>query len=29
VELLELKGHPHQRRRWRADQDWAEHWLNP
>ena len=29
VELLELKGHPHQRRRWRADQDWAEHWFNP
>jgi pyridoxamine 5'-phosphate oxidase len=29
VELLELTGHPHQRRRWRADQGWAEHWLNP
>ena len=29
VELLELTGHPHQRRRWRADQGWAEHRLNP
>ena len=29
VELLELSGHPHQRRRWRADQGWAEQRLNP
>ena len=29
VELLELKGHPHQRRRWRADQNWEEERLNP
>jgi len=29
VELLELTEHPHQRRRWRADQGWAEEWLNP
>ena len=29
VELLELTGHPHQRRRWRADQTWAEERLNP
>ncbi len=29
VELLELTGHPHQRRRWRADQQWAEERLNP
>lgn len=29
VELLELTGHPHQRRRWRADQGWAEQQLNP
>jgi len=29
VELLELTGHPHQRRRWRADQGWAEQRLNP
>jgi pyridoxamine 5'-phosphate oxidase len=29
VELLELTGHPHQRRRWHADQDWAEERLNP
>jgi pyridoxamine 5'-phosphate oxidase len=29
VELLELTGHPHQRRRWRADQHWAEEQLNP
>ncbi len=29
VELLELTGHPHQRRRWRADQAWAEERLNP
>lgn len=29
VELLELTGHPHQRRRWRADQSWAEERLNP
>ncbi len=29
VELLELTGHPHQRRRWRADQGWAEERLNP
>jgi pyridoxamine 5'-phosphate oxidase len=29
VELLELGGHPHRRRRWRAEADWAEAWLNP
>ena len=29
VELLELKGHPHERRRWRADQGWLEERLNP
>lgn len=29
VELLELTGHPHQRRRWRADQSWREERLNP
>ncbi len=29
VELLELTGHPHQRRRWRAEQGWAEERLNP
>ncbi|UPM50145.1 pyridoxamine 5'-phosphate oxidase family protein [Synechococcus sp. A10-1-5-1] len=29
VELLELKGHPHQRRRWRLEQDWREERLNP
>ena len=29
VELLELTGHPHQRRRWRADQNWSEERLNP
>lgn len=29
VELLELGGHPHRRRRWRADQAWAEERLNP
>ena len=29
VELLELTGHPHQRRRWQADQGWAEQRLNP
>ena len=29
VELLDLKGHPHQRRRWRADQEWCEERLNP
>ena len=29
VELLELVGHPHRRRRWRLDQDWAEERLNP
>jgi pyridoxamine 5'-phosphate oxidase len=29
VELLELTGHPHQRRRWRADQAWQEERLNP
>jgi pyridoxamine 5'-phosphate oxidase len=27
--LLELVGHPHRRRRWRLDQDWAEECLNP
>jgi len=29
VELLELTGHPHQRRRWRADGGWLEQRLNP
>ena len=29
VELLELGGHPHRRRRWRSDQDWRELELNP
>ncbi|MFZ9168340.1 pyridoxamine 5'-phosphate oxidase family protein [Vulcanococcus sp.] len=29
VELLELTGHPHRRRRWRADQNWSEEQLNP
>lgn len=29
VELLELSGHPHQRRRWRAETGWAEQHLNP
>lgn len=29
VELLELTGVPHQRRRWRADSDWQEEPLNP
>jgi len=29
VELLELTGHPHRRRRWRADQGWSEERLNP
>ncbi len=29
VELLELSGHPHRRRHWRADNDWQEEWLNP
>jgi len=29
VELLELVGPPHRRRRWRLDQDWAEERLNP
>jgi len=29
VELLELGGHPHQRRRWRLDQGWAQERLNP
>jgi len=29
VELLELTGHPHQRRRWQADQGWTEQRLNP
>ena len=29
VELLELNGHPHQRRRWRLDQQWREERLNP
>ena len=29
VELLELSGLPHQRRRWRADQGWIEQRLNP
>ena len=29
VELLELTGHPHHRRRWRAATDWCEERLNP
>jgi pyridoxamine 5'-phosphate oxidase len=29
VELLELGGHPHRRRRWRADAAWQEQPLNP
>jgi pyridoxamine 5'-phosphate oxidase len=29
VELLELQGHPHRRRRWRAATDWREEPLNP
>ncbi|WP_254977586.1 hypothetical protein [Cyanobium sp. ATX 6A2] len=29
VELLELSGHPHQRRRWRLDDSWREQRLNP
>jgi pyridoxamine 5'-phosphate oxidase len=29
VELLELGGHPHQRRRWRRDGGWSEERLNP
>jgi pyridoxamine 5'-phosphate oxidase len=29
VELLELIGHPHRRRRWRAETGWAEERLNP
>jgi len=29
VELLELTGHPHQRRRWCTGQDWHEERLNP
>ncbi|MCP9900906.1 pyridoxamine 5'-phosphate oxidase [Cyanobium sp. Cruz CV13-4-11] len=29
VELLELLGHPHRRRCWRAASDWQEEWLNP
>ena len=29
VELLELTGHPHQRRRWRREQEWLEERLNP
>jgi pyridoxamine 5'-phosphate oxidase len=29
VELLELTGTPHRRRRWRADQQWREQDLNP
>ncbi len=29
VELLELGGHPHRRRRWRRNADWAEEPLNP
>ncbi|WP_216915602.1 MULTISPECIES: pyridoxamine 5'-phosphate oxidase family protein [unclassified Synechococcus] len=29
VELLELSGHPHRRRLWRADNSWKEEWLNP
>jgi len=29
VELLELRDHPHQRRRWRRDGGWSEECLNP
>jgi len=29
VELLELSGHPHRRRRWRQAADWEEEALNP
>jgi pyridoxamine 5'-phosphate oxidase len=29
VELLELTGHPHRRRRWRAQTGWDEEHLNP
>ena len=29
VELLELTGHPHRRRRWRGATDWDEEHLNP
>jgi pyridoxamine 5'-phosphate oxidase len=29
VELLELTGHPHRRRRWRASTGWEEETLNP
>ena len=29
VELLELSGHPHRRRRWRAAMGWGEELLNP
>lgn len=29
VELLELTGHPHRRRRWRAECGWREEQLNP
>lgn len=29
VELLELTGHPHRRRRWRLETGWAEEALNP
>lgn len=29
VELLELLGHPHRRRRWRVDEAWREEPLNP
>jgi len=29
VELLELTGHPHRRRRWRSETQWSEESLNP
>ena len=29
VDLLELSGTPHQRRRWRSEDGWIEHPLNP
>jgi pyridoxamine 5'-phosphate oxidase len=29
VELLELTGHPHRRRRWRGESGWREEELNP
>jgi pyridoxamine 5'-phosphate oxidase len=29
VELLELSGTPHQRRRWCSEDGWIEHPLNP